>query len=152
MPHVFRPAGNGRFADLARALAPEFQAVTLHAPPDGGPEWHDTEPGGGTPFRWSAAARVIWRLPASQGGKRVVQARIPFLMQVRPGFASECTVAIGGRPAAMALREGAIFAELSDVPPTDTELVLQTPSLPTPMELGNGPDTRRLGLALPIAT
>lgn len=150
MPHVFRAPGNDRFADLARALAPEFQAVTLYAPLDGGLEWHNAEAGGGSRFRWSAADRVSWHLPAPHNNKRVVQARIPFLMQVRPGFAAECKVAIGGRSAAMDVREGAIFAELSDVPLADTELVLHTPVLPMPSELGDSRDRRNLGLALPI--
>lgn len=150
MPHLFRAPQTDRFADLARALAPEFQAVTLYAPSNGGAEWHKTEAEGGSPFRWSAADTVTWRLPASPGNKRVVQVRIPFLMQVRPGFASECKVTIGGRSAAVDLREGAIFAELSDVPLADTELVLHTPSLPMPAELRDSRDRRKLGLALPI--
>lgn len=150
MPHVLRASGHSRFADLARTLAPEFQALTLYAPPDAGPDWHNAEAGRDARFRWTAADRIVWRLPSSDSNNRIVQARIPFLMQIRPGFASECKVTIGGRSAAVDLREGAIFAELSDVPPADTELVLHTPSLPMPAELGDSPDRRRLGLALPI--
>jgi hypothetical protein len=50
----------------------------------------------------------------------------------------------------VALREGAIFADLSDVPPGDTEVVLHTPNPPIPAELGNNADRRELGLALPV--
>jgi 2-polyprenyl-6-hydroxyphenyl methylase/3-demethylubiquinone-9 3-methyltransferase len=150
MPHVFRDPGNDRFAELASALAPEFQAVTLSPPRDPGPGWHNPEEGRGTGFRWSAADRLAWRLPSAHSNARVVQVRIPFLMQARPGFASECEIAIGGRSAAVHLREGAIFGELDDIPLTDVDLVLHTPSLPTPAELGDSPDRRKLGLALPM--
>jgi hypothetical protein len=137
--------------DLARTVAPEFQAVTLYAPREDSPEWHNVEVReGGLRFRWSASNTLRWRLPAWLSDRRTLQARIPFLMQIRPGFASECKATIGDRPATVELREGAIFADLINVSSKENVLVLHTPNPMMPAALTATADTRTLGLALPL--
>jgi hypothetical protein len=150
MPHVFRSPGESAFASLARTLGNEFQAITLYAPSDKLPGWHEAEQGRGPRFRWSCNEAIVWPLSAQSAHKRTIQARIPFLMESRPHFASECRVTIGGRSATVNVRDGAIYAELDDVPPNDIELVMQTPDPRRPADLGESSDFRKLGLAFPI--
>ena len=150
MPHVFRTP-NARFVELARSLAPEFRAVTLYAPEGEDASWHRPERQDECRFRWCASETLHWRLPPGMSDGRVVQIRIPFLMQIRPKFAEDCKVLIEGRPAATTISDSAIFAEAQNLPAEGTEVVLSTPAPIIPAEAGKSADRRKLGMAIPMA-
>jgi hypothetical protein len=69
-------------------------------------------------------------------------------MEVEPGFAAKCTVAINNLPTQCVIQESAIVAEAQNVDPGETTVRLLMPEHRSPAELRGVPDHRKLGLAL----
>ncbi len=111
---------------------------------------HRTEPGDGRPFRWTSTDAQVWTVDLKSDTKALVQVRIPYLMEVEPGFAAKCTIRIEGRAAPVRLQESSIIAELDNVGPGKVVVSLTMPEHKSPMELRGVPDGRKLGLALRV--
>jgi SAM-dependent methyltransferase len=148
---LFRPQNAKIATEVARRVNSPgpFLPVTLGVP---GAELieglHQAEPGDGRPFRWTSAHTQLWTADVKSDTNAVVQIRIPYLMEIEPGFAARCTVSIDGRAAEVSVQESSIIAEAEGVQPGKVPVALTTPEHKSPLELRGVPDRRKLGLAL----
>ncbi len=150
---VFRPHRASSAREIARRVrSPEpYLCVTLRVPSVVQAEGlHSIENGHGHPFRWTAKESQAWRVDVTADFPVTLQVRIPFLMEVEPGFASKSVITIGGKKASATIGEAAIVAEVTGVEPGATAIMLQTPEHKSPEDLRGAPDRRRLGLALAV--
>lgn len=111
---------------------------------------HGAESGNGRPFRWTASHTQLWTVDVKSDTRTVVQIRIPYLIEIEPGFAAKCTVSVDGRPAQVSIQESSIIAETEGVHPGRVSVALTTPEHKSPLELRGVPDGRKLGLALRV--
>jgi len=109
--------------------------------------WHEREYGPSGGFAWSSAQRLVWRDQLLHRGRNVIE--IPFLFQVREGFASGCEVSVDSRALPSRVQGMKIVAEVDLPADAIFEISLTQPQLRAPCEFGR-PDARLLGLALPL--
>jgi hypothetical protein len=146
------PVPQGLLAEKVAKIGPAIIALSLRPPPNGADElWHRVEPSQSGPFRWSCADTLQWRLAAPPRLPARMALRIPFAMEIQPGFASGCTVDIGGVDADIAVSEREIFAEAwIDVAAPEITATLRTPMPISPFDLSGARDARRLGLGMVV--
>ena len=146
--HCMRLGADARYRDIADRFGEALISATIGSPDKGNVDgWHARE----GDFRWTAMSRLTWtvRLPNPDGGPANVRVHVPVVMEIRPGFAAECGVRIGGVSAAVTQRGVALYAEAAGVEfRDDLEIVLTTPPHCSPAELRGAPDSRPLGLAI----
>jgi len=150
---IFRPHGAGVGIDIARRVmsAGPFLSSVLTVPPGNATqELHPMEAGMTQPFRWTADQRLAWPLDVISDEPATVQVRIPFLMEIEPGFAAQCQVTLNDNATQVSLREGCIVAEAAEVASGTATVALVMPNHKSPAELGRPPDSRKLGLALVV--
>ena len=124
--------------------------TTLLAPANPGEGWEGPEIGtSNVRFRWTRSAQVLWPAQSFRGG--MTKIRLPFLMEITPGFAAACRVFAGGEPLPTDVTSAEIVARLQ-LPDTATiGIKLVTPEPLSPAALRGSPDGRVLGLAIRIA-
>jgi SAM-dependent methyltransferase len=112
--------------------------------------WHDLEPNGGFRFRWTHESRTTWcgMLPGVYPLK--LRIAVPFLNQVRDGFAEACMIKVGGQTLATTVRGTELVAETTLTAPVENVVTLQTPEPASPRALRGAPDDRELGLAIAV--
>lgn len=123
--------------------------VELSAPEEEDDHWNDLELCNSTRLRWTRSAQITWPpRPFPAGSSRI---RIPFLIEVAPGFAKDCQVFFGNEALPTAATANSIVARL-DLPASAVAGVrLVTPDPPAPHALNGSVDQRRRGLAIPVA-
>ena len=94
-------------------------------------------------FRWTGAERLSWNVASSDVS--LLQLRLPFVDQIEPGFAAQCSLRLDGRIAETRLSRGDIVAEFAISGGREGVVELRTP--PPADDPGAN---RRLGLAVPI--
>jgi hypothetical protein len=147
--HAFsRPAGE-RFAALGDRISAPMIPIVLRAPGDGrDPLWHAVERFSGSPTRWTASQEISWRISIPTSRPALAVIRIPFVSEVRPGFATDSRVLVAGTAAKVRVVSRSIVAEATVGEATCTNVTLRTPEPIAPSELRNSLDHRRLGLAI----
>jgi SAM-dependent methyltransferase len=148
--HVLRPQGCDA-VDLLSQIGPAFFSLTLKAPRESSAVgWHGLEGPVGARFRWTCKTDLTWIVTIPLGVAPVLQLRFPFAMEIRPRFATECVVHVGGHRAEVAIRGSAIVAITKPVLPGSHEVTLSTPAPLSPAALRGAKDDRVLGLAVPV--
>ncbi len=107
-------------------------------------EWYDVEHDAASPFQWTEAADLTWRVTAPPGVPRQIQVMLPFVHESRADFAAGCTIVIDARRAATSVRESCLFAESTADLRGEVVVTLRTP------ELTVSADGRQLGLAVKL--
>lgn len=153
--HAFSRPVAGRFADLACRTSLPLLPVSLGAPqpmskPEAStPRWHGVETFSGMPTRWSAMAEESWQIAIPPVKSVVVRIRLPFAVEVRPGFAAESLLLVDGTTVATSLSDRSIVAEIEVEGRASIDVTLRTPPVVSPSSLRNSADHRLLGLAIP---
>ena len=75
---------------------------------------------------------------------------VPFLNQVRDGFAATCTIEVGGQVLTPSVRGTELVVETTLAEPVENAVVLHTPEPLTPRAVRGAPDDRPLGLAIAV--
>jgi hypothetical protein len=112
--------------------------------------WHTLEHSDGFRFRWTRDSRTNWHgvLPGVYPLR--LRITVPFLNQVRDGFAEACTIEVGGQTFPTAVRGAELIAEATLAEAVENVVTLQTPEPASPRVLRGVPDDTRLGLAIPV--
>jgi SAM-dependent methyltransferase len=150
---IFRPQGANVGLDIARRVrsAGPFFCSVLNVPRDDSvQQLHPTEATQSQPFRWTTGRQLTWRINVISDEASIVQVRIPFVMEVQPGFAARCQVFLNDKEALVTVNEGSIVAEATGIAPGTVAVALVLPDHKSPAELGRPPDGRKLGLALVV--
>jgi Methyltransferase domain len=150
---IFRLPNARMGIDIARRVnSPDpCHFTTLFAPSAPSDSLHSTEQGQGPPFRWTARQRLEWTINIESDSPVTLEVRIPFVMEVEPGFAAKCAVLIGDEPAQVSIAESSIVAEARRVNPGTATAALLMPEHKSPAQLRGSSDNRMLGLALQVA-
>jgi 2-polyprenyl-6-hydroxyphenyl methylase/3-demethylubiquinone-9 3-methyltransferase len=139
-------------APCMAAIGPAIVSVSLHAPASGADEsWHPAEMSAAGTFRWSSSDTLQWRLPAPPCVPAQMKLRVPFNLEIEPGFAAGCAVEIAGVAAKVVVSDRNIQAEAAircDAP--FVVATLRTPPLRSPFDVRGTLDGRRLGLGVLI--
>ena len=112
--------------------------------------WHGLEKAGGFRFRWTQQARIPWHGVLPEVSPLRLRIAVPFLNQVRDGFAEACAIEVGGQMFAPERRGGELVVETTLDGPVENVVVLHTPEPVTPRALRGAPDDRPLGLAIAV--
>lgn len=153
--HTFSRPVIGRFADLAGRTSLPLLPLSLGAPQpmtnlEGtNPRWHGVESFSGMPTRWTSAADLSWPIVIPQARSMTVRIRVPFAVEVRPGFAADSRLLVDGVEAATSIIDRSIVAEIRVDGRTSIDVTLRTPPVVSPSSLRNSADNRPLGLAIP---
>ena len=145
----------GGFTDLADRVSLPMQSALLGAPASTdksvGPArgWHSVESFSGVGVRWSADAELSWRIATTSSRTSVVRIRVPYIGEVRAGFAAGSQLLVDGVEATTSLSRRSIIAEVRVDGRASIEVTLRTPALLAPSALRSSADHRRLGLAIP---
>jgi len=112
--------------------------------------WHNLERGGGFRFRWTQKEQITWHgaLPAAFPLR--LRIAVPFLNQIREGFAEACTIEIGEQVLPLTVHGTDLIAETTIEEPVDNAVTLHTPEPVTPRSLRGVDDDRALGLAIAV--
>lgn len=111
-----------------------------------------------------ATARTAVRVPQADAWNRLehwygvlpevtplrVRVAMPFVNQVRDGFAVECRIEVGGLVPEPSLASSALVAEIALERPVQNVVTLPTPEPLTPRAIRGAADDRRLGLAIRV--
>ena len=105
---------------------------------------------GGFRYRWTRASRISWHGVLPEVYPLRLRIAVPFLNQVRDGFAAACTIEVGGQMLATAMRGTELVAETTLAEAVENVVTLQTPEPVSPRALRDAPDDRALGLAIAV--
>ena len=159
MQYVFRPGGAAyafhrrgaepttKLRPLLEKVGPRYFGRVLLAPRETtGEEWHAREHVRTRLYRWSAKSEVNY-------GKfyidcDVAEFKIPFLMEIQPGFAEQCVIQLDGVNVPTRVQGFNLIATGGSCAPGDYEVILKTPEPLVPRNLNGAPDDRPLGLAV----
>jgi SAM-dependent methyltransferase len=159
--HGFAPANaSDASRGILATIGAPYASLRLDAPVEDGAAataragqaaaWYGLEHDGGFRYRWTRASRTTWHglLP----GVHPLRLRIavPFVNQVRPGFAEACTIEVGGQTLPTAVHGTELVAETTLAGPVENIVALVTPPPVAPRVLRGAPDDRELGLAIPV--
>ena len=114
------------------------------------PEWHAIQDEEGFPYRWTRAEQVTWRLPNAYPAGTAVKIEIPFVGEIRSGFAAACRLLVAGEFHVAFVLGRTLVAEIEIRPDFDGRVGLVTPPPRPPSELTTGSDRRPLGLSIPV--
>ncbi|MEJ0020600.1 MAG: class I SAM-dependent methyltransferase [Acetobacteraceae bacterium] len=133
-----------------RLDAPLEAAGHGHARAQQSGAWHALEQHDGFRYRWTSQARVTWHgvLPGVYPLR--LRIAVPFLNQIRDGFAQACTIEVGGQTLVPVVGATELVAETTLAEPVENLLVLNTPEPITPRALRGAADDRLLGLAIAV--
>jgi len=156
---IFASRRASALTDLAlRIGGPPIRMIKLLAPAGdveqttrGTAIWHSVERSPMTNFRWTAANRIEWTVPRRDIAPCRARIFIPVLIEATPGFAAGCSILLGGHSHPVRRTVAGLGAEVMLPDGWDGKLVLATPELKSPAELGRVADHRKLGLAIPAA-
>lgn len=107
--------------------------------------WHSLERSDGQDFRWSRVPAISWPDVSFSGGPTTLL--VPFLMEIREGFADECVIAINHRRLNTTVEKRAIIAQ-ADVKTGIHSVQLLTPAPLIPRAVSGANDDRPLGIAI----
>ncbi|HEY2620165.1 MAG TPA: class I SAM-dependent methyltransferase [Acetobacteraceae bacterium] len=159
--HGFAPAdATATSRDILATIGAPYASLRLDAPADTAvrtamrvPQadaWHALEQAGGFRFRWTRAARIAWNGVLPEAFPLRLRIAVPFLNQVREGFAEACTIEVGGQVLTPSLRGTELIAETTLDGPVENTVVLCTPEPVSPRAVRDAPDDRPLGLAIAV--
>ena len=141
--HGFGPADATEASrGILAAIGAPYASLRLDAPLDAASRspmrvlqadaWHDLERGGGFRFRWTRASRIAWHGVLPEVHPLRLRIAVPFLNQIRDGFAEACTIEVGGRVLTPTVRGSELVAETTLDEPGDNVVVLRTPEPASP--------------------
>jgi SAM-dependent methyltransferase len=143
-PHVSGPAA----AAIARFGGASI--LVLSAPEGDREGWNGIETyNNEARFRWTRLGEVSWPGMLLRRGRTTI--RLPFLMEITPGFAAQCRILVGSQEAAVRAERSELVAAVDLPEPGLAEIRLVTPAPRSPHELTGSPDRRKLGLAIPVS-
>ena len=158
--HGFAPADTTETSrGILATIGAPCASLRLDAPlDDGSPEaaraeqaaaWHSLERGGGFRYRWTRASRTTWHGLLPGTWPLTLRIAVPFLNQIREGFAEACTIEVGGQTLPVTVHGTELIAETTLADPVENTVTLQTPEPASPRSERGAPDDRELGLAIP---
>jgi SAM-dependent methyltransferase len=137
-----------------------YASLRLDAPLDDGlraparagqaASWHGLESDGGFRFRWTRESRTTWHGLLPDVHPLRLRIAVPFLNQVRDGFAAACSIEVGGRTLATTISGTELVAETTLAEAVENVVTLRTPEPVSPRALRGAPDDRELGLAIAV--
>jgi SAM-dependent methyltransferase len=159
--HGMAPADATEIArGILGTIGAPYASLRLDAPQENGSpspmragqaaSWHGLESDGGFRFRWTRASRTTWHGMLPEIYPLRLRIAVPFLNQVRDGFADACTIEVGGQTLATAVRGAELIAETTLDEPVENVVTLRTPEPASPRALRGGQDDRELGLAIVV--
>jgi 2-polyprenyl-6-hydroxyphenyl methylase/3-demethylubiquinone-9 3-methyltransferase len=151
-------------ADTSRAIlgtiGTPYASLRLDAPLENGSKaparaeqaasWHNLETDGGFRFRWTRKSRTTWHGILPDVYPLQLRIAVPFVNQVRGGFAAACTIEVGGQTLATTVRGTELVAETTLAEAVENVVTLQTPETTTPRTVRGAQDDRELGLAIAV--
>jgi 2-polyprenyl-6-hydroxyphenyl methylase/3-demethylubiquinone-9 3-methyltransferase len=150
--HGFAPAdATGTSRAIRATIGAPCAWVRLEAPLDNtdAEAWHAIERHDGFRYRWTRASRIAWRGLLPPMAPLRLRLAVPFVNQIRDGFAAACRLEVGGQTLTPTVQPHALVAETTLVAPAD-EIVLRTPAPVTPRALRGAVDDRPLGVAIGV--
>jgi SAM-dependent methyltransferase len=153
--HAFSRPVVGRFANLAYRVSLPLLPISLNAPQltndldSTAKRWQSVELFSGIPTRWTAEADVSWQVAIPPIRSVIVRIRVPFVSEVRPGFAAESRLLVDGAEALTTVSGRSILAEVRVEGRSSIDVTLRTPPVVSPSSLRDSGDRRQLGLAVP---
>jgi 2-polyprenyl-6-hydroxyphenyl methylase/3-demethylubiquinone-9 3-methyltransferase len=146
------PAPARALQEAIPRIGPAIVTCTLAAPAMGqDDQWHPVESGGGKSFRWSRATRLDVSIPEGSRLPAHLYLRVPYMLEVREGFASACRISVGGVRANVCVTRSAIVADARlDAGSSCPVVTIETPEPCSPLALRGVADARHLGLAVPV--
>jgi 2-polyprenyl-6-hydroxyphenyl methylase/3-demethylubiquinone-9 3-methyltransferase len=149
------PSADSRL--ILATFGPPSKFFQLAAPSAGAPltgdqkaSWHGVEGAVVTPFRWTAAPEITWRLQNEPIGPGQLSITIPVQNEIRPGFASLCQLQIGEMRLPFAGNARGLTISLDLDRELEAVVKLLTPPVLRPCDLRSVTDARFLGLAIAI--
>ena len=159
--HGFGPAdASATSRGILAAVGSPYASVRLDAPLDAAARtamrvpqadaWHSLEQSGGFRFRWTSQSRIDWNGVLPEVAPLRLRIAVPFVNQVRDGFAAECRIDVGGRTLVPEIVGTELVAETTLDEPVPNVVTLHTPEPVTPRALRGASDDRLLGLAIAV--
>ena len=159
--HGFAPAdATATSRAILATIGAPYASLRLDAPADAATRtpmrvpqadaWHGLEQAGGFRFRWTRQARIAWNGVLPEVFPLRLRIAVPFLNQVRDGFAEACTIEVGGQVLTPSVRGTELVAETTLDGPAENAVVLCTPEPVSPRAVRNAADDRPLGLAIAV--
>ncbi len=159
--HGFGPAdATATSRAILAVIGAPYASVRLDAPLDATAQtpmrmrqadaWHALEQTGGFRFRWTRQDRIAWNGVLPEVFPLRLRIAVPFLNQVRDGFAEACRIEVGGQILAPSVRGTELVAETTLDGPVENTVVLCTPEPASPRAVRDAADDRPLGLAFEV--
>jgi SAM-dependent methyltransferase len=145
---------------ILKAIGSPYASLRLDAPLDAGSHaparaqqldaWHNLERGGGFRFRWTQKESITWHGALPEVFPLRLRIAVPFLNQIRDGFAEACTIEVGQQVLPLRVQGTELIAEMTIEEPVANAVTLHTPEPITPRSLRGADDDRALGLAIAV--
>jgi 2-polyprenyl-6-hydroxyphenyl methylase/3-demethylubiquinone-9 3-methyltransferase len=159
--HGFGPAAASVTSrDILAAVGSPYASVRLDAPLDAAARtpvrvpqadaWHSLEQTGGFRFRWTRESRIDWHGVLPPVAPLRLRLAVPFVNQVRAGFADECRIEVGGQVLVPEVTATELVAETTLDAVVENVVTLYTPEPLTPRAIRGAADDRPLGLAIAV--
>jgi 2-polyprenyl-6-hydroxyphenyl methylase/3-demethylubiquinone-9 3-methyltransferase len=144
-----RPKIAGPLEAFMALIGPTVSIKRLLSPGEAPAEvegWHRLEKYHEAPFRWSKVAGLAWQNCWMDEGTTII--KIPYIMEIRAGFASESSIVVGETVLPTHVKDGSICAVHVSQHGGAHDVLLRTPEPLSPKQLNESPDDRPLGLAI----
>jgi hypothetical protein len=146
--------------DILATIGSPFASLRLDAPLDAASQvplrvpqadaWHGLEQDGGFRYRWTCQDSITWNGVLPEVHPLRLRIAVPFLNQVRDGFANACTIEVGGEVLVPSMHGKELVAETTLAGPVENAVILHTPAPVSPRVVRGSSDDRLLGLAITV--
>ncbi len=146
--------------DILATIGSPFASLRLDAPLDAASQvplrvpqadaWHGLEQDGGFRYRWTCQDSITWNGVLPEVHPLRLRIAVPFLNQVRDGFANACTIEVGGEILVPSIHGKELVAETTLAGPVENAVILHTPAPVSPRVVRGSSDDRLLGLAITV--
>ena len=108
--------------------------------------WDGIEKSPQGPARWTRAREISWKIPETGVNSCIMRIVLPFLSEIRQGFAAECHFIIDGQSVPTFVESGKLKADIEMRGNADYIIKLRTPEPEQPRSSEGVKNLRRLGL------
>src|SRR3984885_7234651 len=108
---------------ILKAIGSPYASLRLDAPLDAGSHaparaqqldaWHNLERGGGFRFRWTQKEYITWHGALPEMFPVRLRIAVPFLNEIREGFAEACTIEVGQQVLPLRVQGTELVAEMT---------------------------------------
>jgi hypothetical protein len=153
---VFRPLTPSKRNKATSQAGTPLILVRLAAPREDGScgenaladlqAWYGIEKSPQGPARWTQTREITWKIPETGVDSYRMRIVLPFLSEIRQGFAAECNFTIDGRSVTTFVESGKLKADIEMRGKADCIIKLRTPEPEQPRSPEGAKNLRRLGL------